>query len=71
MEVLLRCLYGATAGYAVQAPQWYRTSGVTGVLMIAGYCTHSPFYLLFGLLHARVYICLPCNMYINIIIHNK
>ena len=23
---------GATAGYAVQAPQWHRASGVTGVL---------------------------------------
>ena len=24
---------GATAAYAVQAPQWYRASGVTGVLL--------------------------------------
>ena len=24
---------GATAVYAVQAPQWYRASGVTGVLV--------------------------------------
>ena len=35
---------GATAVYAVQAPQWYRASGVTGVLPItAKYstkCTH-------------------------------
>ena len=27
---------GATAVYAVQAPQWYRASGVTGVLLM--YC---------------------------------
>ena len=29
---------GATAVYAVQAPQWHRVSGVTGVLIVCDFC---------------------------------
>ena len=34
---------GATAVYAVQAPQWYRASGVTGVV---GACVYTIIYIL-------------------------
>ena len=37
---------GATAVYAVQAPQWYRASGVTGVLAIPNlpFCKEVPYW---------------------------